>query len=287
MFGYVKPYKPELKIREYEAYRTVYCGLCHTLGKRYAFFMRFILNYDLTLLAMLLLSMQDSPAAVCKCRCPARFRKLPACKPGAELCFVADCSVLLLYYKLRDNLHDAAFGKKMLSVLLFPFAAWMKYRAAKRQPRAAVCIADAMRAQAEAERQLAGIDAAADPTGGMIAELLLLGAGKCADARILRRFGYFLGRWVYLIDAVDDMQEDAQSGDYNPFVCAWSLAGDADFKSARTRAVGLLNSCIFEMQAAFALLPVHQFATVLENTFTLGLPHVQSAVVEGLSAQTY
>lgn len=282
MFGYVKPYKPELKIREFEAYRAVYCGLCHTLGKRYAFFMRFILSYDQTLMALLLLSIREDPVAVCRCRCPAKLRKMPACEQGKELRFVADCSVLLLYHKLRDNLRDASVKKKLLAGLLFPFAAWMKRRAARRQPQAAERVAVAMRAQVEAERRQTGIDAAADPTGGMIADLLLMGAEKRVDERVLRRFGYFLGRWVYLIDAVDDMQKDVQSGDYNPFARAWDLSMDSDFPAARARAVGLLNSCIYEMQAALALLPVRQYAEVLENTVCLGLPHMQSAVVKGL-----
>ncbi|MFT9077377.1 DUF5685 family protein [Ethanoligenens sp.] len=282
MFGYVKPFKPELKIREFEAYRAVYCGMCHTLGKRYAFAMRFILSYDLTLMAMLLLSMRESPVTICKCRCPANLRKLPACTQGRELRFVADCGVLLLYHKLRDNLHDASIPKKVLAALLLPIAACMKRRAASRQPQAAARIADAMRAQADAESKGAGIDAAADPTSGMIGDLLLLGAEKQADERVLHRFGYFLGRWIYLIDAVDDMQQDTQSGDFNPFALAWHLSPTSDFVAARARTVGLLNSCVYEMQAALALLPVRQYAEVLENTFSLGLPHMQCAVVEGL-----
>lgn len=282
MFGYVKPYRPELKIREFEAYRAVYCGLCHTLGKRYAFAMRFILNYDQTLMALLLLSMRDEPVAICRRRCPAKLRKLPACESGKDLCFVADCSVLLVYHKLRDNLQDASVKKKLLSGLLYPFAAWMQRRAASRQPQAAERIAAAMRAQAQAERDHAGIDAAADPTSGMLADLLLLGAEHHVDERVLHRFGYFLGRWVYLMDAVDDLPKDVQSGDYNPFVLAWNLSAESDFAAAREQAAGLLNSCIYEMQAAFALLPVRHYAGVLENTVSLGLTHMQSAVIKGL-----
>lgn len=283
MFGYVRPYKPELKIREFEAYRAVYCGICHTLGKRYAFAMRFILSYDLTLMAILLLALKENPPAVCRRRCPARLRRMPACEQGRELRFVADCGVLLLYHKLRDNLRDGSIFKKAAAALLLPFAVLMKRRAAIRQPQAAARIADAMRAQCDAERRKAGVDDAADPTGGMIADLLLLGAGQDADKRVMHRFGYFLGRWVYLMDAVDDMQADAKSGDYNPFVLAWRLSPASDFAACRARAVGLLNSCVYEMQAALALLPVRQYAGVLENTFILGLPHMQCAVVEGQS----
>lgn len=282
MFGYVKPFMPELKIREYESFRTVYCGLCRTLGRRYAFGMRFILSYDLTVTAMLLLSLRGK-APVGRCRCPAKlWRSVPACVQGADLCFTADNAVLLFYHKLRDNLRDASLPKKLAAALLYPFAAWMARRAAARNPQAAAQIAAFTRAQRAAEEGGASIDAAADPTACMVRDLLLLGAGSRADARVLGRLGYFLGRWVYLMDAADDLEQDVKSGDYNPFVLAWGITAGGDFPAARARAAGLLNACVYEIQAAYALLPQGPYASVLENTFDYGLPDMQRAVVDGL-----
>ena len=52
MFGYVIPRKSELRVREWESYRAYYCGLCKELGREYGFLSRFVLNYDLVLLAL-------------------------------------------------------------------------------------------------------------------------------------------------------------------------------------------------------------------------------------------
>ncbi len=281
MFGYIRPFQPELKMREYEAYRSVYCGLCHTLGKRYTFIARFFLTYDLTWLAMLTLSLQQESPAVCKRRCvSAPFRPHPTCVQNEATDFAADCAMLLLYYKLKDNLHDASLPHKIAAAILLLFSTFAKRKAEKRQPEAAERITKAMQAQDLAEKNRVGIDAAADPTGQMMADLLLISAHNTENERILSRFGYFMGRWVYLMDATDDLDQDIHSGDYNPFACAWKLNSQSDLKAARKRAQAFLNSCLYEMQAAFALLSVRYNAGVMENTLTLGLPHMQHTVVE-------
>mgnify|MGYP003300678134 CR=1 FL=1 len=87
---------------EQERFRSVYCGLCHTLGKRYGFGARFILNYDFTFLAILL---SEGGAAECGCaRCvvhPLKKRCYHKCSPALEL--AADESVILAYWQLRDG----------------------------------------------------------------------------------------------------------------------------------------------------------------------------------------
>ena len=114
-------------MREYEAYRSVYCGLCHTLGKRYTFIARFFLTYDLTWLAMLTLSLQQESPAVCKRRCvSAPFRPHPTCVQNEATDFAADCAMLLLYYKLKDNLHDASLPHKIAAAILLLFSTFAK-----------------------------------------------------------------------------------------------------------------------------------------------------------------
>lgn len=272
-------------MRDYTSFRTVYCGLCRALGKRYALGMRLILTYDMTILAALLLSLRES-APVADCRCPAKLgRRCPTCVEGETIPFAADCSVLLFYHKMRDNLHDSSLRGRVLAVLLYPFASWMARWAAKRQPQAAKRIAEAMSRQRAAETAGAGIDAAAEPTAAMMRDLLLMGSGGRADTRVVGRLGYFLGRWVYLMDATDDLKQDIKTGDYNPFAKAWNVRVESDCPAARGRAAGLLNVCVHEIQVAYALMPSGPYAPVLENTFDYGLPEMQRAVVEELPAR--
>ena len=54
MFGLVVPEKPEMKVKEYEQFNAIYCGICKSIARRLGTLPRFVLNYDLTFLAVLL-----------------------------------------------------------------------------------------------------------------------------------------------------------------------------------------------------------------------------------------
>lgn len=62
MFGYIKPVRSELKVREAEEYRAVYCGLCNELGKSFGLFAKMTLSYDFAFMAMLFMSLDITPA---------------------------------------------------------------------------------------------------------------------------------------------------------------------------------------------------------------------------------
>ena len=87
MFGYVRPYRGELKVRELEAYQSLYCGLCHTMGRRYGFLARFLLNYDFTFLAMLLTPGENLPATERRrcVACPLRGKEVCPSNSGLEI----------------------------------------------------------------------------------------------------------------------------------------------------------------------------------------------------------
>ena len=52
MYGYVRTHAPELKVRQQEYYRAVYCGLCRTMGKCTGQCSRMTLSYDFTFFAL-------------------------------------------------------------------------------------------------------------------------------------------------------------------------------------------------------------------------------------------
>ena len=113
MFGYIRPAYPELKLREYEAYRACYCGLCRALGSRYGLAARMILNYDFVLLVMLLWQ-PDEPVRFANARCPVKLcRKRPYCRSCAAMEKSAAMSVILAYHKLRDDVRDGGLWKRL------------------------------------------------------------------------------------------------------------------------------------------------------------------------------
>lgn len=283
MFGYIRPCKPELKMKEFAVYKAVYCGLCRTLGRRYGLFARFLLSYDATFFCVLSLSGEEACPGFCKTRCPANpLRRCDAAAGSPAMDFWADVSALLFAEKLEDDRRDAGASHRLAAALLHPYAAWLRRRAARRNPEAARLIAGFSSRQAQAERTQGGsLDAAAHPTADLMAKLLACRA-QGAQARVLERLGYFLGRFIYLADAADDFAGDLRRGDYNPFAAALGLSAGSDPKARGEAMRPVLNVCIREAAAALALLDFRRFAAIPANVLELGLPRVEQAVLSGL-----
>jgi hypothetical protein len=284
VFGYLRPYKPELKMKDFAVYKAVYCGLCHTLGRRYGFLSRMILSYDATLMCILGMSIKDVCSGFEKRRCPVKpHKKCDAARQNPVMDYWADESVILGYYKVKDNLRDGSLGKKTVSLLTLPFVSAIYKKAVKKNPFAGQCADEYIKAQTEAElKDCASIDEAAQPTAILMARLLSHNADGAAQSRVIERMGFFIGRWIYLADAADDLDKDIKRSEYNPFAAA--LPGNSAEKGIeRTKlAESLLNSCVYEITAALALLEIRRYDDIIGNAFYLGLPEVEKAVLSGL-----
>lgn len=280
MFGYVKVYQAELKMGEFEQYRGVYCALCRRLGKRYGLFAQWSLSYDFTFFALLRLALADHCVGFQKKRCPYNpLKKRTCCGDAEQLNVAADAAVLLTYHKLRDTIADSGFFKRLGAYVLLPFAANDRRRCRKRHPDWDEAVADCMRQQATLEREaVASTDAAAEPTAKLLSFLFSLDAEDEGQRRVLQRLGYCMGRWVYLIDAADDLEKDRRSGNYNPFLLS---APEADLAALRERAGASLNGTLAECHAAYELLTVRRFDGILRNVLDFGLPAVWEQVKKG------
>lgn len=285
MFGYVRIYKPDLKVAEYEYYQGIYCSLCKQLGKRYGLLARMTLSYDFTFLALLRMALDDRCTGFQKGRCAFNpLKKRTCCRDNDHIPFAADAATLLVYYKIKDNLADEGFWKSLPSRFLLPFASHVWKKALKRQPELDEMIRACMEKQAGLERAgTASIDAAAEPTAQMLSGLAALSARDDKERRVLERFGYCLGRWIYLADAVDDLAEDLEKGSYNPYILSRGLTRDRPEELEETRRYSLftLNACLAECLAAYNLLAVRRFDGILRNVLEQGMPAVQRRILAG------
>ena len=135
MFGYVKPLKCELKMREWEDYQAAYCGLCHTLKRRCGFFARFVVNYDFTFLALLLSGISGNVYSAERRRCVASpIRRKPVCTCDPAFDFAADASVILAWWKICDAVEDAAGVERLKARIGRRFLRGAYRRAAQRRP---------------------------------------------------------------------------------------------------------------------------------------------------------
>ena len=155
MFGYVRVDKGELKVREYEAYRGLYCSLCRALSKRYGVFSRLLLSYDSTFLAMVRLSKDGILPNFRPGRCPFNPAKRCSYCTNAEAQFDFICAVVVLmfYYKVKDDLSDESFFRRLLVLLLLPFASLWRKKALRCYPMIDRIISDSVAKQAETEAE--------------------------------------------------------------------------------------------------------------------------------------
>lgn len=280
MFGYVRPPLQDLSQEEADRFRRMYCGLCHTLGKRYGTVSRLILNYDFTYLAILLSEKEEG--VICRKRCVAHPMHPRAFLEGnAAMELAADESVILAYWQLRDGIadHDWLHGLKYrgLSAVLEP--AYRKAAALRPAFAEAVRCQLGLLAELEAEN-CASIDRAADA----FAVLLGSAAAEVEDPirqRVLQQILYHLGRWIYLVDAADDLKEDADEKRYNPVALRYEL-GDGNWTPEKRREFAVtLDHSIRMITTAFELWDFGVWTPILETTFYTGLFRTGKSVLDG------
>ena len=265
LLGYVRAYKPELKCREYDVYKGVYCTLCKTLLRRYSPFGQLFLSYDAAFFALMLFVVSPQCPTMRDSRCCYNpVKKCLSCGKSVQMDFCADVSVLLYYYQILDHLHDKDFAKKLASALLFPIA-WILYRKASRlQPRANEIIHEMMRKQAQAESDpFCSLDAAADPSASALQQLAALHSTDVEFGRIF----YLLGRFVYLIDAVDDVRKDVDRGNFNPLGALYR-SSPATFAD---QAMEKLNLTIAQMLQSFDSISWNGLSPIIQNVILDGL----------------
>lgn len=277
MFGYVRPLLNQLSEGDRSLYKHAYCGLCHVMGKRYGWLSRFSLNYDLAFLAVLLYG-EAGDTTTCLARCPVHpFRKPMCCLCGDSLELAADESLILTWHKLSDDVADKGFIAGLPARFLRFLFGGAYRRACNIRPEFDHKVGeqlDKLR-QLEASRS-PNLDRAADT----FAVLLAAAAGACAEEshrRAVEQLLYHLGRWIYLVDAWDDLAEDVKKGRYNPLDTRFEGRAAENREYIETTMTHSVRLCA----AAANLVDFGAWTEIVNNVLRLGLPAVQKAVLDG------
>lgn len=270
MFGYIRIAKPELKVKEYEMYKAIYCSLCKNLGHSYGFLSRLTLSYDFTFLALLNMSLSDECVGVERKRCAFNpLKKCNYCKGTDFLEMPAAAAMIMLYYKIADNIADEKGFKKLGYMILRPFFGSARKKAVRRFPMLESIVSEYINTQALLEKDdCRDMDKAADPTAKALGEIFTLCSDDGVQKRVLYRLGYCMGRYIYLLDAACDLKDDIKKGSYN--VLKNGSEGDTS-KYIKNRVEPQLYFCINEACKAFELLDIKKFKTILGNIIYLGL----------------
>lgn len=295
MFGYVRPFKGEMLVKEYDAYKGVYCQLCRALGEHYGRLSRMALSYDCTFYAMLALNQRDAAMQAERRRCTCNpLKKCTYVCPAKDDTYAAECykkaaalCVIMTVHKLRDNIEDENALKGIGARFLCLLSRRAMKRACTDYPFMAQAVQKMMADQHAAEHaDKVSLDACSAPTAELL-ETLCGELGETAGEKaVLQQLGYFLGRWVYIMDAADDLADDLRQKSFNPFIDKLGLAGylGGELPKEQRDAVdrecnAVLNGSLARLIPAANLLPEGQFSGIIHNILNLGLPEMQREIL--------
>ncbi len=276
MFGYVRVNKPQLRVREYEFYRASYCGLCRAMGKCTGQCSRMTLSYDFAFLALLRVALTKDGIDFHSKRCiahPLKKRSYMKRNPTLEYC--AGAAALLNYHKVKDDLSDERGFKRLRAVALLPFMKYSRKRAIRKLNLSELDgrISTGLSRLAEIERaRPASVDEPARAFGEILGDIVAF--GLCGDGeRVARALGVSVGKWIYVADALDDWEEDAKKGRYNPFILLYGKNSPDEGELEGIR-IALKNE-LCSAESAFDLIEFENddVKNIVMNILYLGMPH--------------
>lgn len=264
MFGYIIPNKPELKVKEYNRYRACYCGLCRSLKEKYGVVGELTLTYDITFLILVLNSLYEPEESLRQCRCAVH-----PVRPHMEVVtecsrYGADMNLLLMYYKLTD---DYADEKKLLSRMASGMLKQKVKQVEKLYPRQAAVIRKELRYLAELEHTQEASDSAVEKAARSFGRLLgsIFVWKEDLWKKDLYGMGYFLGMYIYMMDAWKDLPEDRAEGHYNPL--PYDEHTTEREQKLRSMMMQIMSHCAFHMER----LPLVQDVELIRNIVYSGV----------------
>lgn len=282
MFGYIRTHVPELRVREHECYRAVYCGLCREMGRCTGCLSRLTLSYDFVFLTLVRMAVTGEKPTFSPRRCAVHpLRKRPMMNGNEALAHSARCAALLNYWKVRDDRADERGFKRLRAMLIQPFMAIGRRRARRVYGQLEAQIASHLAQLSALERDNTdSADLPANAFGALLRDICAYGL-EGTQAKLAAAIGYHTGRWIYLIDALDDRAADVERGSYNPLNLMY---GTSALTAEQTETFSAhLTEELMEIESALDLTDGDAFPegmALLRNMLYLGMPRVAEAILQ-------
>jgi len=261
MFGYIIANKAEMKFKEFDVYHSYYCGLCRKLKEKYGAAGQISLSYDMTFLLMLLSGLYEPETKVSSCKCIAHpFEQHPT-RINVLTEYMADMNVLFTYYKCRDDWEDE---KKALKLIYGRILEGKTKKARQEYMDKFRSIDLLMHDMTEAEKSgKADIDTMAGLFGQVMTQIVVCKQDEWS--KNLSRFAFYLGKFIYLMDAYEDIETDIRKGTFNPLK---KIYNNPDFEDeCRTILTMMMSECCKE----FEQLPILENVEILRNILYSGV----------------
>ncbi len=278
MFGYVKTDFPNLYVKDVTLYKAMYCGLCKGIGKTCGQRGRLVLNYDLTFLSVFLHNLLGIDVKIEKQKCIIHhITKRPVAIPD-ELTFkIASLNIILARYKLNDDVSDEKKGRLMRAFLA------KAYRKAKKaEPDLDKIVKESYSELLSYEKTNGdSIDMSADPFGKMMQNVVkyLMKDQACEEALAI---AYNLGKWIYLIDALDDFDKDLKRKSFNVFINSNpNIKNKEEFiEKKKEELVGIFGTILSDIANLSFSLKYKFNHDLLDNVLLLGLKNQTKNILE-------
>lgn len=280
VFGYIRVRESELRVRELSLYRAAYCGLCRSLGRECGQVSRIYLSYDLTFMALVRAALAGETFRVGEHRCPVHpARKRPMVEPCPSIRFCAAAHAVMTRGKALDDLRDEK-GTKRFRARLIRF---QTRRACRRVRKAYPGLENAVLSRldelAALEREgTPSADIPAECFGNLLADILSYGL-EGPERTLARDIGMHTGKWIYLVDALDDFEDDVRRGRFNPIRNLYGT--DALTDGIREDARRALQGEIEAIRLGTDLLTVSDpdVRALLEHILCVGMPETAESVL--------
>lgn len=281
MFGYITADKPELRVREYEYYRGIYCGLCRALGKCGGGCARLTLSYDFAFMALVRMAIEGIRPEFKAQRCIAHpLKKRPMAQSSSVLEFCAAASILLSYRKIKDDVEDERGMRKAAALIAAPIVSAMRRRPSRKYAELENSLSASLFELSQYEKGAAepSVDRPAEIFGSLLSNIFAYGLeGK--DEKLARKIGLHVGKWIYIIDAIDDYRDDIRKKRFNPLIGAFGEEGLTP--SVCSMLESSLTCELMEAEKAFDLIDYDDadLKEIISNIIYLGMPKRARAVL--------
>ena len=278
MFGYVRTDTPYLFIKDDTLYKAMYCGLCKGIGECCGQAARMGLSYDVTFLSVILHNIAGQDVKIEKSHCLThciRARQMADVDEMAKQ--LGAFNTILVYYKYTDDIADGDKGKGKR----WWFSSGYK-RAKKAYPEIENIVRECMAEQQKTEAEKTdSLDRAADASARLIAKVCDYILGEKRTDSTYRLF-YSVGKWIYLIDALDDYDKDVKKGAYNPFVLAYNEGGRvALIENHKDEITFVFHSLFYDIRECLSNITFHFNRDLSDNILLRGLPMMTKKIMEG------
>lgn len=277
MFGYVIPDKNNMYIKDFNVFNAFYCGLCKSLKKTGSEASRLCTNYDVTFYDVLIHSLSGTEVKFERKMCGYSGKTKVIVTPDELSLKMADLCAMLVYYNADDDVRD---GKKSRIAIKWALAT-RKRRASKRLPKIDALMKDSFAKLSQLEKEKCdSIDRVADCFASLMRDITReLVETDCE----IDDFTYNLGRMVYLLDAVDDVEKDSKKGRYNPLLLNYGQCeSKAEYlEKNRDELEFLLNSTYNKMVGSYNRMKIELYEGVLSNTVYLGIKMQMERLLKG------